>query len=195
MTAGSARMGVLAMAVCGALLMSGCSKAGTPQAGEVSGSTPTTSATQTQTTVADTPSTDSSATTSAPAKGMPPSSGSGHGQLTYSGGTSGTATFTSVTCGVLNGKLLNVLAPDPDDHAAPQFPMFGANIAGDTSDTSFSATGSPAYVKVRAVGITSSQDAGVWKIHVAGTELGADDLTDPITLNGELTCGRTVTLG
>ncbi|WP_207129326.1 hypothetical protein [Actinocatenispora comari] len=93
------------------------------------------------------------------------------------------------------GKIVGLNAPDTEDETAPGTPSFTAADLGENSSATLSvSTGS--YVKAGAAGITSSKHDGVWIMTLSGTELGSTSVEhpDPITVDGTITCGRTIAM-
>ncbi|BCJ38494.1 hypothetical protein Athai_59970 [Actinocatenispora thailandica] len=116
----------------------------------------------------------------------------GKTEIRYPGGV---VRIRSVSCAVEKGKIVGLNAPDTDDETTPTPPSFTAADLGENSTATLHvAAGS--YVKAGAAGITSARRNGVWTMTLSGTELGSvSTQSDPITVNGTITCGRTITMG
>lgn len=117
---------------------------------------------------------------------------SGKTEIHYPGGV---ARIRSVSCAVEKGKIVGLNAPDTDDTTGPTMPNFTAGDLGENSMATLTVR-SGSYVKSGAAGITSTKRNGVWIMTLSGTELGSIDPNKPapITVNGTITCGRTVTM-
>lgn len=116
----------------------------------------------------------------------------GKTEIRYPGGV---VRIRSVSCAIEKGKIVGLNAPDTEDETAPGTPSFTAADLGENSSATLSvSTGS--YVKAGAAGITSSKHDGVWIMTLSGTELGSTSVEhpDPITVDGTITCGRTIAM-
>lgn len=116
----------------------------------------------------------------------------GKTEIHYPGGV---VRIRSVSCAIEKGKIVGLNAPDTEDETAPGTPSFTAADLGEDSTATLSvSTGS--YVKAGAAGITSTKLDGVWTMTLSGTELGSTSVEhpDPITVDGTITCGRTIAM-
>jgi hypothetical protein len=118
-------------------------------------------------------------------------SGGVHGHLDYAGSRSGGFDVTtSVGCATLDGRLVAVNAPAPDDTSAPTVPSFVANIGSENMATLVTPD-KHTFVKLGADGLSGAKQGGDWTVTVAGTELGAVDASGgSVTVNGHLTCTK-----